>query len=209
MGFRHNNLLHNNHFHKDWQRRVRVWFDQAGRKKSRRNARAAKAAALGMRPLQPLRPAVRGQTLKYNTKLRQGRGFTIEELKAAGIRKVEALSIGIPVDHRRKNRSEEGLKLNADRLKAYKERLIVVPRPTKQNKQKMPDLSSVATTRATIEAFPIPAGTTPEAPRAITAEEKESNAVRTLRMARAIHRHEGARQARQAKREEEAANAKK
>ena len=126
MGFRHNNLLHNNHFHKDWQRRVRVWFDQAGRKKSRRNARAAKAAALGMRPLQPLRPAVRGQTLKYNTKLRQGRGFTIEELKAAGIRKVEALSIGIPVDHRRKNRSEEGLKLNADRLKAYKERLIVV-----------------------------------------------------------------------------------
>ena len=160
MGFRHNNLLHNNHFHKDWQRRVRVWFDQAGRKKSRRNARAAKAAALGMRPVQALRPAVRGQTLKYNTKLRQGRGFTIEELKAAGIRKVEARSIGIPVDHRRKNKSEESLKLNADRLKAYKERLIVLPRRTKKNKNQMPDLSSVQTTRATLAAFPIPAGTT-------------------------------------------------
>ncbi|WFD20576.1 60S ribosomal protein L13 [Malassezia caprae] len=209
MGFRHNNLLHNNHFHKDWQRRVRVWFDQAGRKKSRRNARAAKAAALGMRPVQALRPAVRGQTLKYNTKLRQGRGFTIEELKAAGIRKVEAHSIGIPMDHRRKNKSEESLKLNADRLKAYKERLIVLPRRTKKNKNQMPDLSSVQTTRATLAAFPIPAGTTPEAPRAITAEEKESNAFRTLRMARAIHRSEGARKAREAKREEEAANAKK
>lgn len=209
MGFRHNNLLHNNHFHKDWQRRVRVWFDQAGRKKSRRNARAAKAAALGMRPVQALRPAVRGQTLKYNTKLRQGRGFTLEELKAAGIRKVEARSIGIPVDHRRKNKSEESLKLNADRLKAYKERLIVLPRRTKKNKNQKPDLSSIQTTRATRAAFPIPAGMTPEAPRAITAEEKEGNAFRTLRVARAVHRAEGARKARAAKREEEAANAKK
>lgn len=59
-----------------------------------------------------LRPAVRCPTLKYNTKLRAGRGFTIEELKAAGIRKKEALSIGIPVDHRRKNRSVEGLEMN-------------------------------------------------------------------------------------------------
>ena len=209
MGFRHNNLLHNNHFHKDWQRRVRVWFDQAGRKKSRRNARAAKAAALGMRPLQPLRPAVRGQTLKYNTKMRQGRGFTLEELKAAGIRKVEARSIGIPVDHRRKNKSEESLKLNTDRLKAYKERLIVFPRRTKKSKGQMPDISSITTTRATSDAFPIPAGMTLEAPRAITAEEKEGEAFRTLRMARAIHRHEGARQARQAKRDEEVANSKK
>ena len=209
MGFRHNNLLHNNHFHKDWQRRVRVWFDQAGKKKSRRNARAAKAAVLGMRPLQPLRPAVRCTTLKYNTKLRQGRGFTAEELKAAGIRKVEARSIGIPVDLRRRNKSEESLKLNADRLKAYKDRLIVVPRRTKKNKQNMPDLSNVATTRATLEAFPIPAGMTPEASRPITAEEKETDAFRVLRMARANHRHEGKRQARQAKREEEAANAKK
>ena len=38
MGFRHNNLLHNNHFHKDWQRRVSVWFDQAGAKKRRRTS---------------------------------------------------------------------------------------------------------------------------------------------------------------------------
>ena len=209
MGFRHNNILHNNHFHKDWQRRVSVWFDQAGAKKRRRNARAAKAAALGMRPVQPLRPAVRGQTLRYNTKLRQGRGFTLEELKAAGLRKKEARSIGIPVDHRRKNKSEESLQLNADRIKAYRERLVVLPRRNKKNKNAKQDLSGIATTRETLAAFPIPAGVVPEGPRAITEEEKQFEAYRTLRVARAQHRAEGARQARAAKRAEEEANAKK
>ncbi|WFD34732.1 60S ribosomal protein L13 [Malassezia cuniculi] len=209
MGFRHNNILHNNHFHKDWQRRVRVWFDQAGKKKSRRNARVAKAAALGLRPLHPLRPAVRAPTIKYNTKLRQGRGFTVEELKGAGIRKKEARSIGIPVDHRRKNKSEESLNLNVERLKAYRERLVVLPRRNKKNKGKFPDLSGVTTTRETLVAFPIPAGTVAEGPRAITAEEKEFQAYRTLRHVRADHRVAGARAARKAKKEEEEANAKK
>lgn len=31
----------------------------------------------------PLRPIVHGQTLKYNMKLRAGRGFTLEELKVS------------------------------------------------------------------------------------------------------------------------------
>ena len=44
-----NNVLHKNHFHKDWQRRVRTWFDQPGRKKARRTARQQKAAKLGSR----------------------------------------------------------------------------------------------------------------------------------------------------------------
>ena len=70
MGFGHNNVLHNNHFHKDWQRRVKTWFDQPGRKQRRRIARKKKAAALGVRPLDVLRPAVRGQTVRYNRKLR-------------------------------------------------------------------------------------------------------------------------------------------
>lgn len=80
------------------------------------------------RPTELLRPAVRCPTKRYNTKLRSGRGFTHDELKAAGIRRKEALSIGIPVDHRRRNRSEEGLKLNKERLDAYKARLVVFPR---------------------------------------------------------------------------------
>lgn len=209
MGFRHNNLLHDNHFRKDWQRRVKVWFDQPGAKKSRRNARAAKAAALGMRPLHPLRPAVRCPTLKYNMKLRQGRGFTPEELKLAGIRKKEARSIGIPVDHRRKNKSEEGLQMNVDRLKAYRERVIVLPRRTKKTKGQKVDLSGVPTTRETLAAFPIPPGVQPATTGTISEEDRKFHAYRTLRGSRGVHRHEGQRLARKAKAEEEAAQAKK
>jgi large subunit ribosomal protein L13e len=128
-------VLHNNHFRKDWQRRVRTWFDQSGRKLRRRNARKAKAASLGVRPLTLLRPAVRGQTVRYNRKVREGRGFTLAELKEAGIGRKEARGIGVVVDHRRRNLSEEGKKLNVERLQAYKTRLIVFPRKTKKPKK--------------------------------------------------------------------------
>ena len=82
MVLKHNNQLPNQHFRKDWQRRVKTWFDQPGRKKSRRIARIQKAARIAPRPVDGLlRPAVRCPTIKYNTKLRAGRGFTLEELK--------------------------------------------------------------------------------------------------------------------------------
>merc|ERR1712119_250005 len=67
-------------------------------------------------------------TYKYNVKQRAGRGFTLEELKAAGLSKKFAQTIGIAVDHRRRNRSAESLQLNAQRLKEYKSKLIVFPR---------------------------------------------------------------------------------
>jgi hypothetical protein len=45
-------------------------------------ARAEKARALFPRPTAgPLRPVVRGQTIKYNSKQKLGRGFSLEELK--------------------------------------------------------------------------------------------------------------------------------
>ncbi|KAK9045050.1 hypothetical protein V6N11_058940 [Hibiscus sabdariffa] len=47
------------------------------------NARQKKAMRIFPRPMSgPLRPIVHGQILKYNMKLRVGRGFTLEELKA-------------------------------------------------------------------------------------------------------------------------------
>ncbi|KAJ3299459.1 60S ribosomal protein L13 [Borealophlyctis nickersoniae] len=145
---KHNNQLPGEHFRKDWQLRVKTWFDQPGRKKSRRIARVKKAARIAPRPIDGLlRPAVRGQTLKYNTKLRAGRGFTLEELKEAGIRRKEARSIGICVDHRRKNRSVEGLQANVQRLQAYKAKLIVFPR--KANKPKKGDADAAAVKSAT------------------------------------------------------------
>ena len=128
-------VLHDNHFRKDWQLRVRTWFDQPGRKLRRRQARQKKAAALGVRPLTLLRPAVRAQTVRYNRKIREGRGFTLAELKEAGISRKAARGIGIVVDHRRRNLSAEGKALNVERLLAYKQRLIVFPRNPKKPKK--------------------------------------------------------------------------
>jgi large subunit ribosomal protein L13e len=132
-------VLHANHFRKDWQRRVRTWFDQPGRKLRRRTARKTKAATLGIRPLTLLRPAVRAQTVRYNRKVREGRGFTLAELKEAGVGRKEARGVGIVVDHRRRNLSEEGKQINVERLQAYKARLIVFPR--KAGKPKKGDSS--------------------------------------------------------------------
>ena len=78
---------------------------------------------------------MRGQTVRYNIKLREGRGFTLAELKEAGIGRKEARGVGIVVDHRRRNLSVEGKNLNVERLKAYKERLIVFPRNAKKPKK--------------------------------------------------------------------------
>ncbi|KAL5535395.1 RPL13 [Sanghuangporus sanghuang] len=208
MGFRHNNVLHNNHFHKDWQRRVHTWFDQPGRKLRRRRARQEKAARLGVRPLKPLRPAVHGQTVRYNSKIREGRGFTLLELKEAGISKKQARGIGIIVDHRRRNLSEEGKNLNVERLKAYKAKLIIFPR--KASKPKKGDSTgddlTIATTR---EPLPLPSAHVREAPRKISEEEHSFEAYSTLRNLRAEARYEGRRKIRQAKKEEEEANKKK
>ncbi|KAK4570226.1 60S ribosomal protein L13 [Recurvomyces mirabilis] len=134
MAIKHNQMLPSTHFRKDWQRRVRVHFDQPGKKKSRRNARQEKAAKFAPRPVDRLRPVVRCPTVKYNRRVRAGRGFSLAELKEAGIPRKLAPTIGISVDPRRQNLSEESLKANVERLKAYKERLVVFPRKSKAPK---------------------------------------------------------------------------
>ena len=142
MVLKHNNQLPNQHFRKDWQRRVKTWFDQPGRKKSRRVARIQKAARIAPRPVDGLlRPAVRCPTQRYNMRLRVGRGFTLEEIKEAGINRKEARNIGSAVDHRRRNHSQESLELNVQRLKAYKAKLIVFPRKASQPKKGDSDVS--------------------------------------------------------------------
>ncbi|EHY52929.1 60S ribosomal protein L13 [Exophiala dermatitidis] len=135
MAIKHNQQLPNNHFRKDWQRRVRVHFDQAGRKSRRRAARLSKAAAVAPRPVDKLRPVVRCPTVKYNRRARAGRGFTLVELKEAGIPRKLAPTIGIAVDHRRQNTSQESLATNVARLQAYKARLILFPRKSGQHKK--------------------------------------------------------------------------
>ncbi|KAJ2893622.1 60S ribosomal protein L13, partial [Coemansia aciculifera] len=67
-----NKQLPNTHFRKEWDLRVRTWFNQPGRKLRRRRARVAKAAQIAPRPTELLRPAVRCPTVKYNRKVRVG-----------------------------------------------------------------------------------------------------------------------------------------
>jgi len=135
MAIKHNQQIPHNHFRKDWQRRVRVHFDQPGRKLRRRNARLSKAAAVAPRPVDKLRPIVRCPTIKYNRRVRAGRGFTLAELKEAGIPRKLAPTIGISVDARRQNLSMESLATNVERLKAYRARLILFPRRAGQHKK--------------------------------------------------------------------------
>ena len=130
---RHNNMIHNVHLKFDWQDKVKTWYNQPGRKHRRRVLRQKKAALLNPNPTHKLRPIVRGQTNKYNTKIKLGRGFTEKELKEAGIRGLSyARSLGIAIDLRRKDTSKETLDLNAGRIKEYLSKMILYPR--KENK---------------------------------------------------------------------------
>jgi large subunit ribosomal protein L13e len=144
---KNNNVIPNAHFKKDWQTRVKCWFNQPARKKRRRLARQAKAARVAPRPAAgPLRPVVRCPTIKYNMRVRQGRGFTLEELKTAGINAKEALNIGIAVDHRRRNKNVETLQANVARLNAYKQRLVLFPRRSGEKNKRTTASSGIMAT---------------------------------------------------------------
>ncbi|KAF4082833.1 hypothetical protein AMELA_G00132790 [Ameiurus melas] len=198
-----NGMILNPHFHKDWQKRVRTWFNQPARKLRRRKARQAKARRIAPRPVAgPLRPIVRCPTVRYNTKVRAGRGFTLEELKAAGINKRVARTIGIAVDPRRRNRSTESLHLNVQRLKVYRSKLILFPRKaTAPKKGDSTEEEVKMATQLTGPVMPIKIVHKKEKARMITEEEKKFKAFANLRMARANARLFGIR----AKRAKEAA----
>ncbi|KAI8833467.1 ribosomal protein L13e [Chytriomyces cf. hyalinus JEL632] len=208
---KHNNVLPNQHFRKGWQLRVKTWFDQPGAKKTRRVNRVKKAALIAPRPVDGLlRPAVRAPTVRYNNKLRAGRGFSLDELKAAGINRKEARSIGISVDHRRKNRSVEGLQANADRLAEYKSKLILFPRKLNRVKKADSDKATLAAaTQVTVSAvFPIAQSANTDIKRKIEGT-PAATAYHALRMARSDKKLKGKREARaKAAAEEEKAKSK-
>lgn len=192
-----NNVIANAHFHKvSWQNHVKTWFNQAARKQRRRRVRQEKAAKIAPRPTAGLlRPVVHPPTIKYNYKLRQGRGFTFDELKEAGVNRKEARTIGIAVDHRRRNRSAESLQLNVQRLKEYKSKLIVFPRnraKPKAGDSELAELETAEQLKGSILSMP----TVSKGPEtmAITQEMKDEEAFHKIRMARADFRLFGVRQ---------------
>mmetsp|Transcript_10678 Transcript_10678/g.17825 ORF Transcript_10678/g.17825 Transcript_10678/m.17825 type:complete len:227 (+) Transcript_10678:70-750(+) len=213
---KHNNAIPRNHFKKDWQNRVKTWFDQPARKQRRRVNRAKKAARVFPRPVAGLlRPLVQAPTKKYNAKTRLGRGFTLEELKAAGVSRYQARSIGIAVDHRRKNRSQESLQRNADRLAEYKNKLVLFPRKagkakkgTFVNDASKEELEGV-TQLTSADVLPVPTTETTVEFRAITDEEKNQSAFATLRRQRNWVKKVGVRQKLAEKRAEAKKEAKK
>eukprot|EP00808_Paulinella_micropora_P004016 g48944.t1 len=208
---KHNNVLPNGHFKKGWEKNVVTWFNQPAKKVARRMARKAKAQKLAPRPINKLRPVVHCRTVKYNMRVKAGRGFTKDEILAAGFKAKEAQGLGIAVDHRRSNKSEETFQANVARLKTYKSKLVVFPRKGKKVKsgdsdpalqkqvQQVLSKSVLAVTQParTVEAVEL------------TDAMKSFNAQATVRKARTDKKLAGDRVRRQKKKEAEAALAKK
>lgn len=191
-----NNMIPNGHFHKDWQRFVKTWFNQPARKYRRRQNRIKKARAIAPRPVAgPLRPVVRCPTVRYHTKVRAGRGFTLQELKAASLNARFARTVGIAVDPRRRNKSVESIQLNAQRLKEYKSKLILFPI---HNKKKLrtgeaTEEERKVATQLLGEVLPIRQPSIRTKARVPTEEEKKFEAYVTIRKARADARLVGIR----------------
>ncbi|XP_037959545.1 60S ribosomal protein L13 [Teleopsis dalmanni] len=190
-----NNMIPNAHFHKWWQRHVKTWFNQPARKLRRRQNRIKKAKAVFPRPAAgPLKPVVRCPTIRYHTKLRAGRGFTLEELKGAGLTYGFAKSIGIAVDRRRKNKSLESRQRNVHRLKEYRSKLILFPINEKKIRKGESTLEECKlATQLKGPVMPIKQDEPVVEFREITKEEKKFKAFATLRKARSDARLVGIR----------------
>lgn len=197
MAISKNLPLLKNHFRKHWQERVKVHFDQAGKKVSRRQARLQKAAKVAPRPVDALRPIVRCPTIKYNRKVRAGRGFTLAEIKAVGLSAKYARTIGISVDHRRQNKSEETFEANVARLREYQSKLVIFDKKTKVEGEQV----SVAAT------FPVEQASRATVTKAVVVP--DVTAYRTLRQARDEKRHKGIREKRAKEKAEAEAEKKK
>ena len=213
---KHNNIVPNVHLRKHWQPRVRVHFDQPGKKLVRLQKRQAKAKAMFPRPLNKLRPIVSSATRRYAGKVRYGRGFTLAELKGAGLSAAFARTVGISVDHRRTSTSEEQLQLNVARLNTYKSKLILFPKKDGKAKKGLINdataeqcKSAAAANMITRVVLPRTVAKTEETFAAITADDKKFLAHSTARIARTNARYLGRRTLKAKKDAEEAAKGEK
>ena len=164
---------------------IKVWLAQPQKKAARRRLRLAKSKKAFPRPLRSLRPQVNCCTVRYNMRKRFGRGFSLDELKAANINAKFASTIGIRVDNRRKNLSEEGLAANVQRLKTYMSKLVLFP--TNAKKVKDGEASAEECKKVSWSyggsacADPRRVQVAVEAPRKLTADEKSKNVYKFLK----------------------------
>jgi len=115
-------------------------------------------------------------------KIRAGKGFTLEELKEAGMSKKVARTLGVSVDYRRRNKSAESLQENVQRLKVYKNKLVVFPRKSKAKKGDTARSALTNVVQNTCkDIIPLPKPVLRIKARAIKPEEKKFMAYATLR----------------------------
>lgn len=173
---------------------IKVFLNQPAQKIRRRRLRLQKAKKVFPRPLKALRPQVACPTVRYNMKKRLGRGFTLEELSGAGLKPKYANTIGVRVDARRKNISEESLNTNIQRLKTYVSKLVIFPvNPKKIQAGEATEAEQKAATQdrsRTVSALVYPAV---EAARKVTDDEKTKNVYAFLKKNHSAVRFLGAR----------------
>jgi len=167
----------------------------------RRNKREDKSKAMFPRPLQKLRPIVSSCTRKYAGKVRYGRGFTLDEIRASGLSAGFCRTVGVAVDHRRTNTSEEQLQLNVERLNTYKSKLILFPRKDGKVKKGLINdataeqiKSGAASNQASGKVLPRTVVAAVEKFEAITAADKKFLAHSTSRIAWTNKRYKGRRE---------------
>ena len=131
----HNNAIQRPHLRKHYQKWIKTFFNQPAKKAKRINKRKEKAAKIFPRPLKSLKPTVSKCTVRYSGQPRLGRGFSLQELKKANINPQFARTIGISVDHRRTNKSEESLNRNVEKLKSYIDKLVLLPKKSSKPKK--------------------------------------------------------------------------
>ena len=194
---KHNNALQRPHLRKDWRRHVKTWFNQPARKSRRLQKRREKAAAIYPKPLYKLRPIVHKPTARYSGQKRNGRGFTLEELKGANILPQFAKTIGITVDERRSNKSVELLQMNINRLKAYVEKLVLLPKKEGKPKKGIKGTLNDATQKVDTvqntqkDVLPITEGRKNQKPIKITKDMNEFRAHSQIRLERMKLKHAG------------------
>merc|ERR1712087_159600 len=124
-----------------------------------------------------------------------GKGFTLDELREVKIPVKRALTIGIAVDHRRRNRCAESLQANVDRLKIYMSKLKIFPaksgkKGVKKGDTPKSELQNIAQNTLK-EIIPVPKPDLAVEARAITAQEKEASAYKQLKKARTNKNYDG------------------
>jgi large subunit ribosomal protein L13e len=195
----HNNSIQRPHLRKHYAKWIKTWFNQPARKNRRLQKRKEKAASIFPRPLSALRPVVHKTTARYSGQPRLGRGFTLEEIKKAGLNASFARTIGIAVDHRRTNKSVESVQRNVNRLKAFIEKLVLLPKTAgKPKKGRNGVLSDSTETPQLVQntdkaVFGKPEIKLREKRVAITKEMQQFHAFRQLRLERTNQKWAGKR----------------